>query len=81
MQTSFDSTFKVLVDHSPGDWAQYLFAGAVDLATAVDTSLHETKEVVDRLLHVEHAGSEFIVHVEFHAGHSGKRYPEPSVSL
>jgi len=76
MQTSYDATFKVLVDHSPGDWARYLSSGAVQIAVPVDTSLHETKEVVDRLLQVEHGGSEFIIHVEFHAGHSGNKIPD-----
>ena len=75
METSYDATFKVLVDHSPGDWARYLFAGSVEIAVPVDTSLHETKEVVDRLLRVEHSGCEFIIHVEFHAGHSGNAIP------
>jgi predicted transposase YdaD len=75
MQTSFDSTFKVLVDHSPGDWARFLFGEALDLATTMDTSLHETSEVVDRLIRVTHADTEFIVHVEFHAGHSGNAIP------
>jgi len=75
MQTSFDSTFKVLVDHSPGDWARFLFDESLDSATTVDTSLHETSEVVDRLIHVSHAKTEFIVHVEFHAGHSGNMIP------
>jgi len=75
MQSSFDSTFKVLVDHSPGDWARYLFASTVALAAPIDTTLHETKEVVDRLLRVEHSGCEFIIHVEFHAGHSGNAIP------
>ena len=75
MENSYDATFKVLVDHSPGDWARYLFAGEVAFAAPVDTSLHETKEVVDRLLRVEHSGCEFILHVEFHAGHSGNAIP------
>ena len=75
MLNSYDATFKILVDHSPGDWARYLFAGAVEIAVPVDTSLHETKEVVDRLLRVEHSGCEFIIHVEFHAGHSGNAIP------
>jgi hypothetical protein len=75
MQTSFDSTFKVLVDHSPGDWARFLFDESLDSATTMDTSLHETSEVVDRLIRVSHADTEFIVHVEFHAGHSGNMIP------
>ena len=75
MENSYDATFKILVDHSPGDWARYLFAGAVEVAVPVDTSLHETKEVVDRLLRVEHSGCEVIIHVEFHAGHSGNMIP------
>ena len=75
MQTSYDATFKVLVDHSPGDWARFLFGEALDLATTVDTSLHETSEVVDRLIRVSHADTEFILHVEFHAGHSGNIIP------
>jgi predicted transposase YdaD len=69
VENSYDATFKILVDHSPEDWAQYLFAGAVEFATAVDTTLHATKEVVDRLIRVSHGGSDFILHVEFHAGH------------
>ena len=75
MQNSYDATFKILVDHSPGDWAQFLFGEALDLATTVDTSLHETSEVVDRLIRVSHADTEFILHVEFHAGHSGNIIP------
>jgi predicted transposase YdaD len=75
VENSYDATFKILVDHSPEDWARYLFAGAVEFATAVDTSLHETKEVVDRLIRVSHGGSDFILHVEFHAGHSGNAIP------
>ena len=75
MQTSFDATFKVLVDHSPGDWARFLFGEALDLATTVDTSLHETSEVVDRLIRVSHGSSDFIIHAEFHAGHSGNMIP------
>jgi hypothetical protein len=75
MQTSFDSTFKVLVDYSPGDWARFLFDELLDSATTMDTSLHETSEVVDRLIRVTHADTEFIVHVEFHAGHSGNMIP------
>jgi hypothetical protein len=75
MLNSYDATFKVLVDHSPGDWARFLFGEALDLATTVDTSLHETSEVVDRLIRVSHAETEFILHVEFHAGHSGNIIP------
>ena len=75
MLNSYDATFKVLVDHSPGDWARFLFGEALDLATTVDTSLHETSEVVDRLIRVSHADTEFILHVEFHAGHSGNAIP------
>ena len=75
MLNSYDATFKVLVDHSPGDWARFLFGEALDLATTVDTSLHETSEVVDRLIRVSHADTEFILHVEFHAGHSGNIIP------
>ena len=75
MLNSYDATFKVLVDHSPGDWARFLFGEALDLATTVDTSLHETSEVVDRLIRVSHADTEFILHVEFHAGHSGNMIP------
>ena len=75
MQTSFDATFKVLLDHSPGDWAQFLFGEALDSATTVDTSLHETSEVVDRLIRVSLGGNDFILHIEFHAGHSGNRIP------
>jgi hypothetical protein len=75
MQNSYDATFKVLVDHSPGDWVQFLFGEALDLATTVDTSLHETNEVVDRLIRVSHAETEFIIHAEFHAGHSGNMIP------
>ena len=75
MLNSYDATFKVLVDHSPGDWARFLIGEALDLATTVDTSLHETSEVVDRLIRVSHADTEFILHVEFHAGHSGNMIP------
>ncbi len=75
MQTSFDATFKVLLDHSPNDWAQFLFGEALDSATTVDTSIHETSEVVDRLIRVSHGGNDFILHIEFHAGHSGNRIP------
>ena len=75
MENSYDATFKILVDHSPEDWARYLFAGAVEFATAVDTTLHATKEVVDRLIRVESLGREFIIHIEFHAGHSGNAIP------
>ena len=75
MLNSYDATFKVLVDHSPGDWARFLFGEALDLATTVDTSLHETSEVVDRLIRVSHGGSDFIIHAEFHAGHSGNMIP------
>jgi hypothetical protein len=75
VENSYDATFKILVDHSPEDWARYLFAGAVEFATAVDTTLHATKEVVDRLIRVESLGREFIIHIEFHAGHSGNAIP------
>ena len=75
MQNSYDATFKVLVDHSPGDWARFLFDESVESAFTVDSSLHETSEVVDRLIRVSHADIEFIVHVEFHAGHSGNMIP------
>jgi len=75
VENSYDATFKVLVDHSPGDWARYLFASTVELAAPVDTTLHATKEVVDRLIRVSHSGSDFILHVEFHAGHSGNAIP------
>ena len=75
MLNSYDATFKVLVDHSPRDWARFLFGESLDLATTVDTSLHETSEVVDRLIRVSHGGSDFILHVEFHAGHSGNMIP------
>ncbi len=75
MQNSFDATFKVLLDHSPGDWARFLFNDTLDSATTLDTSLHETSEVVDRLIRVSHGGSDFILHIEFHAGHSGNRIP------
>ena len=75
MLNSYDATFKVLVDHSPGDWARFLFGEALDLATTVDTSLHKTSEVVDRLIRVSHGESDFILHVEFHAGHSGNIIP------
>ena len=75
MLNSYDATFKILVDHSPGDWARFLFGEALDLATTVDTSLHETSEVVDRLIRVSHGGSDFIIHAEFHAGHSGNMIP------
>ena len=75
MENSYDATFKVLVDHSPGDWARYSFASTVELAAPVDTTLHATKEVVDRLIRVSHGGSDFILHVEFHAGHSGNAIP------
>ena len=75
MLNSYDATFKVLVDHSPGDWARFLFGESLDLATTVDTSLHETSEVVDRLIRVSHADTEFILHAEFHAGHSGNMIP------
>jgi predicted transposase YdaD len=75
VQNSYDATFKVLVDHSPEDWARFLFDESVDSAFTVDSSLHETSEVVDRLIRVSHADIEFIVHVEFHAGHSGNMIP------
>ena len=75
MENSYDATFKVLVDRSPGDWARFLFDESLDSATTMDTSLHETSEVVDRLIRVSHADTEFIVHVEFHAGHSGNMIP------
>lgn len=75
MQNSYDATFKVLVDHSPEDWAEFVFGSTIGLASPVDTSLHSTKEVVDRLLRVERLGSEFIIHIEFHAGHSGNAIP------
>ena len=75
MQNSYDATFKVLVDHSPEDWAWFLFGESVKSAITVDTSLHETSEVVDRLIRVSHSDIEFIVHVEFHAGHSGNMIP------
>jgi hypothetical protein len=52
-----------------------LFASTVELAATVDTTLHATKEVVDRLIRVSHGGSDFILHVEFHAGHSGNAIP------
>jgi predicted transposase YdaD len=75
VENSYDATFKILVDHSPRDWARYLSSASVEIAAPVDTTLHETKEVVDRLLRVEHLGCEFILHVEFHAGHSGNAIP------
>jgi len=75
VQNSYDATFKVLVDHSPGDWAEFVFGSTIGLASPVDTSLHATKEVVDRLLRVERLGCEFIIHIEFHAGHSGNAIP------
>jgi predicted transposase YdaD len=75
VDNSYDATFKILVDHSPRDWARYLSSATVEIAAPVDTTLHETKEVVDRLLRVEHLGCEFILHVEFHAGHSGNAIP------
>ena len=75
MQNSYDATFKVLVDHSPEDWAEFVFGSTIGLASPVDTSLHATKEVVDRLLRVESLGCEFIIHIEFHAGHSGNAIP------
>jgi len=75
VENSYDATFKVLVDRSPGDWARFLFDESLDSATTMDTSLHETSEVVDRLIRVSHADTEFIVHVEFHAGHSGNMIP------
>ena len=75
MENSYDATFKILVDHSPRDWARYLSSASVEIAAPVDTTLHETKEVVDRLLRVEHLRCEFILHVEFDAGHSGNAIP------
>ena len=75
MQNSYDATFKVLVDHSPEDWAEFVFGSTIGLASPVDTSLHATKEIVDRLLRVESLGCEFIIHIEFHAGHSGNAIP------
>jgi len=75
VESSYDATFKVLVDHSPGDWAEFVFGSSIGLASPVDTSLHATKEVVDRLLRVEILGREFIIHIEFHAGHSGNAIP------
>jgi len=75
VQNSYDATFKILVDHSPEDWARFLFDESVESAFTVDSSLHETSEVVDRLIRVSHADIEFIVHVEFHAGHSGNMIP------
>ena len=75
MQNSYDATFKILVDHSPEDWAEFVFGSTIGLASPVDTSLHATKEVVDRLLRVESLGCEFIIHIEFHAGHSGNAIP------
>ena len=75
MENSYDATFKVLVDRSPGDWAEFVFGSTIGLASPVDTSLHATKEVVDRLLRVESLGREFIIHIEFHAGHSGNAIP------
>jgi predicted transposase YdaD len=65
VQNSYDATFKVLVDHSPEDWARFLFDESVESAFTVDSSLHETSEVVDRLIRVSHSDIEFIVHVEF----------------
>jgi predicted transposase YdaD len=75
VQNSYDATFKILVDHSPEDWAEFVFGSTIGLASPVDTSLHATKEVVDRLLRVESLGREFIIHIEFHAGHSGNAIP------
>jgi predicted transposase YdaD len=75
VQNSYDATFKILVDHSPEDWAEFVFGSTIGLASPVDTSLHATKEVVDRLLRVERLGCEFIIHIEFHAGHSGNAIP------
>ena len=56
MQNTYDATFKILVDHSPEDWAEFVFGSTIGLASPVDTSLHATKEVVDRLLRVESLG-------------------------
>jgi predicted transposase YdaD len=75
VESSYDATFKVLVDRSPGAWAEFVFGSSIGLASPVDTSLHATKEVVDRLLRVESLGREFIIHIEFHAGHSGNAIP------
>jgi predicted transposase YdaD len=75
VQNSYDATFKILMDHSPEDWAEFVFGSTIGLASPVDTSLHATKEVVDRLLRVESWGCEFIIHIEFHAGHSGNAIP------
>jgi len=52
-----------------------VFGSTIGLASPVDTSLHATKEIVDRLLRVERLGCEFIIHIEFHAGHSGNALP------
>ena len=72
---SFDSTFKALIDLDPLGWARFVSNLAIDDAYSVDTSLHETQRVVDRLVNVGLAEERFLVHIEFQAGHDGFQVP------
>lgn len=49
---SVDSTFKALIDIDPLGWARFVSSLAIGDAHSVDTSLHETQRVVDRLMNV-----------------------------
>ena len=72
---SFDSTFKALIDIDPLGWARFVSNLAVGDAHPIDTSLHETQRVVDRLMNVGIGTERFLIHIEFQAGHDGFQLP------
>jgi hypothetical protein len=72
---SFDSTFKALIDIDPLGWARFVSNLAIVDAHSVDTSLHETQRVVDRLMNVGVGTERFLIHIEFQAGHDGFQMP------
>jgi hypothetical protein len=72
---SFDSTFKALIDIDPLGWARFVSNLAIIDAHSVDTSLHETQRVVDRLMNVGLGTERFLIHIEFQAGHDGFQMP------
>ena len=72
---SFDSTFKALIDIDPLGWARFVSNLAIIDAHSVDTSLHETQRVVDRLMNVGIGTERFLIHIEFQAGHDGFQMP------
>ena len=48
---------------------------AVGDAHPIDTSLHETQRVVNRLMNVGIGTERFLIHIEFQAGHDGFQLP------